>query len=289
MTLLKTKNFRTLIIIPILIGLIFTMFINGWQLLTGGKEAFSMYINIYNAKKIENYPNYFGVLFFVIGLLQVAASFLFSYALLKGEFLKDKLATHLKWALLISICSITIYGFMLRVTSNHNGAATLFFYLVFLYFLLAFIERQSIKSISTLFNQIKLIPIYIMLFYTMGYPGYQKVFNGPEVIGGYVNLFQDSFLAKLPGGIPPFIYFLGTLEILVPILLLISFFKKEYRKNKSPLFLDLSFLLTITTFILLSFGLNVLLNYSGSTNLIFYAILSFALYLYSAQQFKLTN
>lgn len=286
MTLLKPKNFRSLIITPVLIGLIFTMLINGWQLLTGDREIFISYINIYNNKTIDSYPAYFEILFYTIGILQMIASLLFCYALITKEFVKDKQATYLKWALLLSIFSITVFGYMLRVTSNHSGAAFLFFYLVFLYFLLAFIEMQSSKHIHHIFDRIKLIPIYIVLFYTMGYPGYQKVFNSSEVIDGYVKLFQDSFLSKLPGGIPPFIYFLGTLEILVPTLLLISLFKKEHVKQKQPLFLDLSFLITIITFILLSFGLNVLLNYSGSTNLIFYAILTFGLYLYSTNQFK---
>ena len=115
----------------------------------------------------------------------------------------------------------------------------------------------------------------------MGQPGFQKLFNSSKVMGQYVSMFQDSFLAQLPGGIPPFIYLLGLLEFSVPLLLLVSAVKREWLPSRPQTFFSWAMLISITTFIMLAFGLGVLLNFPGSTNLIFYAIISLGFYTYT--------
>lgn len=278
---LKALNSHSVIILPIYVGLIFTMFINGWTLLTGDNSIHLEYLNIYNRTPLSGYPDYYTIVFYTIAVLQLIVPFLLLFSLFKKELSKKGNANYFKWAILVAILSVTLYGYMVRVSSNHGGAATLFFYAVLLYFLLWLMEKRDININSNLFNSIKTLPIYFMLFYTMGFPGWQKLINSTEVMGKYSKMFNDSFLSKLPGGIEPFIYFVGILEILVPVLLVISFAKKEFQKQTSSIFLNFALLVSISTFVMLSFGLSVILNYPGATNLVFYGIFTLGLYYYS--------
>lgn len=278
---LKALNSHSVIILPIYVGLIFTMFINGWTLLTGDNSIHLEYLNIYNRTPLSGYPDYYTIVFYTIAVLQLIVPFLLLFSLFKKELSKKGNANYFKWAILAAILSVTLYGYMVRVSSNHGGAATLFFYAVLLYFLLWLMEKRDININSNLFNSIKTLPIYFMLFYTMGFPGWQKLINSTEVMGKYSKMFNDSFLSKLPGGIEPFIYFVGILEILVPVLLVISFAKKEFQKQTSSIFLNFALLVSISTFVMLSFGLSVILNYPGATNLVFYGIFTLGLYYYS--------
>lgn len=278
---LKALNSHSVIILPIYVGLIFTMFINGWTLLTGDNSIHLEYLNIYNRTPLSGYPDYYTIVFYTIAVLQLIVPFLLLFSLFKKELSKKGNANYFKWAILVAILSVTLYGYMVRVSSNHGGAATLFFYAVLLYFLLWLMEKRDININSNLFNSIKTLPIYFMLFYTMGFPGWQKLINSTEVMGKYSKMFNDSFLSKLPGGIEPFIYFVGILEILVPILLVISLAKKEFQKQASSIFLNFALLVSISTFVMLSFGLSVILNYPGATNLVFYGIFTLGLYYYS--------
>lgn len=290
MRILENKNTDSLMVLAVSIGLIFTMFMNGWSLLTGGETAVLKYLNIYNNPQKDSYPAYFTFLFYIVGILQLGATLSLCYALLKGEFFKGKRSAFLKWGIFLLICSVTLHGFMVRIASNHAGSANLYFYLVILYLLLWYTEQRSFEKSNVLFNKIKILPIYMVLFYSMGFPGWQKIINPQEVMGKYVNMFSNTFLAKLPGGVEPFIYFLGTLEIVVPIFLIISLIKKELSLEKPPVFFNIATLITIVTFIMLSFGLSVLGNYQGSTNLIFYAILTLGLHIYvSNTAMKISN
>lgn len=279
---------RSIIAVPILIGMIFTMFINGWQLLAGGHDTFLTYINFYNSVTLERYPSYFSVLFYLTGIIQISAALLFVYALIKREFLANKPSLYLKWAILLAIFSVMLFGFMLRFAGNSHGAANLYFYTAMLYFLLAFVEQNSSENTHLLFNRLKILPIYALLFYTMGFAGWQKLVDSSEVIARYVIMFSDTFIAKLPGGTAFFIYMLGSFELIVPVLLIISLVKREFLLEKRPLFLNLALLLSMTLFIMLCFGLTVLLNYPGATNLIFYAILTLGLYAYVSFKDKIS-
>ncbi|SMO59511.1 hypothetical protein SAMN06265379_103204 [Saccharicrinis carchari] len=169
---------------------------------------------------------------------------------------------------------------MLRLLSNHGGSANLFFFVSLLYFLLWWLERQSSNNSLKLFNHIRILPLYFMLFYTMGFPGWEKIMNSAQVMGRYINLFSNSFLSKLPGGINPFIYFLGLMELSVPILLVVSLIKSEFSLKKYPFYLILAIYITIITFVMLCFGLSVILNFPGATNLVFYSIFTLGLYYY---------
>lgn len=283
---LKENSIQYLITIPIYIGLIFTMLINGWNLLTGGETVFLKYLSIYNSLPLENYPSYFMILFYLIGVVQVVVALILAYALSKREFLGKRPSTNLKWGLILAIFSVSIFGFMVRIVSNHSGAANLYFYMTLLFFLLWYVEKQSLDNDLSIFNRVKLLPIYFSVFYTMGFPGWQKIVNTSEVMGKYVKMFSESFLAKLPGGIEPLIYFLGAMEIAVTIILILSLVKMEFWHMTRFSRLNTALLISIVTFIMLSFGLSILVNYPGSANLILYSISTFGLYLYITQQTK---
>lgn len=270
--------------LPLLIGLLFTSIINGWNFLGGGKMAHIAFLSIFLNTPFDSYPAYFTIVFYVVGVLQLVAALLILYTICTSGFWKNKYTNVLKWSLLILLFSISIYGFMVRDMSNHPGAATLYFLIGLLYFLLWFTENESPIPNGKLFNYIKIIPIYFAIFYTMGLPGWQKLIHTSEVMDKYVTMFQSSFLADLPGGIPVFIYLLGLFEFIVPILLVVSLSKREIVFNKPPLFLNIALFVTILTFIMLSFGLSVLVNYRGSINLVFYAVFTFGFYLYIASK-----
>lgn len=290
MARLEKSSIGSYMTFPVFIALIFTMFINGQNLIFGGKLALLKYLNIYNSIPADAYPAYFEILFYIIGVLQLGAALMLCYALVKREYLLNRSSSFLKWGILLSIISIMLFGFMVRIVSNHGGAANLYFYLSILYFLLWYTEQRSSENGSTLFNKIKLLPIYATVFYTMGFPGWQKIANTSDVMGKYVSMFSGTFLAKLPGGVEPFIYLLGSLEIAVPVLLIISIVKKELSLKKYPVFFNIALLISISTFTMLAFGLSILINYPGATNLVFYTMLTFWLYTYvSATQIKINE
>ena len=186
-----------LIIVPIIVGLIFTMLINGVALIFGGLESASMFVNFYNRTKIEILPFYSSLTMFVVAVLQVVCALLLTASVLKKEFVFTKETNLLKWGLLAGILSVVLYGFMTRMISNHQGAANLFFYTGILYFTLWYVEKRSVDS-HPLFEKIKLLPIFFTLFFTMGQPGFNKIFDSAKVIPNYENMFKDSFLAQLP-------------------------------------------------------------------------------------------
>lgn len=277
-----TMNVRKIIIVPIIFGLIFTMGFNGFLLILGKTEIIGSFMNFYNRATVDSFPTYTVIALVLSGICQLLAALLFIAALFKTEFLLIREAKTVKWGILAAIFSLTLYGFAVRMISNHQAAANIFFYEGFLYFFLWYVERQTAAvSHHNIFEKIKLLPIFLTMFYTMGQPGYNKLFNTSEVMGGYVNMFKDTFLAQLPGGIPLFIYILGVFELAVAVLILCSLLKREFLPEYDKTIFDIAMLVTITTFIMLAFGLNILMNYPGTTNLVFYAVVSLGFYGYA--------
>lgn len=115
----------------------------------------------------------------------------------------------------------------------------------------------------------ELLPLYAVLFYTMGLPGFSKVFDHAAVLPRYAGMFENTFIGSFPG-VSPAIFGLGLMEILVPILLLVSAFKLEFLEKKPKLWLEASLILTLTTFAALGFGLRLIQNHDGAANLYFY-------------------
>ncbi len=272
-----------LFVLPIAVCLILSMGINGIQLIQANPETVIKFMHFYSRDIQTELPFYSNAIMWLTGFLMVAAVAVLFWATIKGEFLPDNKSMALKWGILIGIFSLTTYGFAVRMISNHQAAANLFFYVGLLYLLLWYVERHA-KPNAGIFDNVKLLPIFLTLLYTMGQPGFQKIFNSSAVIPYYVQMFEGSILAKMPGGIPPFIYFLGVVEFSVPLILIISLAKGEFlRANPKPFF-SVAVLIAIATFVMLNFGLSILTNYPGATNLVFYAIFTLWFYYYATMQ-----
>lgn len=281
---MKKIQVKQIIALPIIVGLMISMGINGFFLVQGKAEIVNLFMNFYNGRPVSEFPSYTTMVLILSGALQLFGLFLLITSLIKREFLPENRATFLKWGTLMGAFSWSLYGFVLRMISNHSGAANLFFFLGMIYLFLWFVEkREKVEVRNSIFDHIKLLPIIFTMTYTMGQPGYNKLFQTADVMGFYVTMFQDSFLAKLPGGIPPFIYLLGILEIAVPILLLIGLVRCEFIASRPKTFLGWGMIVGISTFIMLSFGMSILLNFPGATNLVFYAIVSLGFWLYTNQ------
>lgn len=279
---MNTTHIRQVILLPIIVGLIFSMGIDAALLLQGKSETIHLFMNYYNNRPAVEFPGYATGSLMISAIFQLITVILCVISLIKLEFLLNSGAKFLKLGLLAAIVSLAFYGFSVRMISSHQASANLFFYGAFLYFVLWYVERQTgVSNPNCLFNKIKLLPIFFVIFYTMGQPGYNKLFDTDTVMGPYLNMFKDTFLAQLPGGIPPFIYFLGVCEFIVPILLIVSVVKGEFLPERKKLFFDISMFITVATFIMLAFGLKILLNYPGSTNLVFYAIVTLGFYAYA--------
>ncbi len=269
-------------LLPITVGLIMTMFINGTALLTGGHEMSATFMNFYNKRAAGVLPAYSTFVMLATAVVQLTSSILLVWALVKRFLQGDRSGALLKWGIWMALVSVVLYGFATRMISNHQAAANLFYYTGLLYVLLWYVERQSTGR-GQRFAQVKLLPMFFTLLYTMGQPGIQKLFFADEVVPKYVMMFKDTFLAQLPGGIPPFIYMLGVFETLVAVLVVVSLVRLEFLPTRSKTTLSLALLLGSLTFIMLTFGLSILLNYPGATNLVFYAVFCLFFYIYAVK------
>lgn len=259
--------------------LIFFMLFHSFGMLSGDEDRLLGYLNIYTREPLKVLTATSGIVLKITGFLAMITSILLVIALFKQEPLRLKNASILKWALFAAISCIAVYGGLVRSVSNQQGAANLFFLTVLLYLLLGLLEKKTSGS-SPVYSSMALLPFYFVLFYTMGLPGWAKIFGGPEVTTRYATLFKDSFIASLPGGTSLMIIILGILELLIPVLLIISLLKGEWRQKASKRWLNHALLVTILTFTMLCFGLTVLLNFAGSANLVFYAIFTFLMFIY---------
>lgn len=275
----KLKNIHFMVL-PIVVGLILSMVIYGVQLVPLGEDTLVKFMNFYTPKVKTDLPTYSGALMRLTGALQLLAAALLALGLFKGEFLLHRQTPWLKWGILTAIFAVTLYGFAVRMISNHQAAAAFYFYSGLLYIFLWYIERHGQQG-SALFEKLKTLPIFLIMLYTMGQPGMQKLFNSAQMVPYYVQMFEGSFLAGMPGGIPPFIYFLGFMEMLVPVLLVVSLVKGEFLGQGQKVFFSLACFVGISTFIMLSFGLTTLLNMPGAANLIYYAIFTLWFYYYT--------
>ncbi|MNF10220.1 hypothetical protein D3C80_2110980 [compost metagenome] len=67
-----------------------------------------------------------------------------------------------------------------------------------------------------------------MILYTMGIPGYEKLFHMEILLPKYIDMFHGSFISKLPGGTTSMILLIGVFEQTVVVLLFVSILKGEF-------------------------------------------------------------
>lgn len=195
---------------------------HAWGMLSGDQSQLLDYQNVLSKEPKEALTTFVMMGFRLVGLfLGIGALLILASLFLRREFRQIQDAVLLKWALLSFVIAGTIYGGLMRIVSNQQGAALLFFFSMLLYLVLYSLVGQRTKT-NGLFNSIVLLPLYAILLYTMGMPGWAKIFGGDQVINRYVNMFSQSFIADLPGGTALMIYILGILELAVPAFLTIS-------------------------------------------------------------------
>lgn len=273
----KVSDLQT---VPIIVGVILSTLINGIHVLGGGNAKINQFLNFYSQNAWAQHPSYLSVMMLLFAVACMVCAVLLTVGLVKFEFLPGRASPLLKWGLFSAIVGILFYGFSTRLISNHQAAANLYYFFGLLYFLLWYVERRSSQN-TRVFDKVKTLPIFVLMMYTMGLPGFNKLINADTVMPVYVNMFKDSILAKTPGGVKPMMYFLGVCESVVPLLLLVGLVRKEFFPATDKKFFELGAMLNIATFIMLSFGMTVILNFPGTTNLIFYAIFTLGLYRYA--------
>ncbi len=254
-------------------------FAHGFGMLSDDEARLLGYQNVVSKEPNEIISSGVMLSFRIVGLLFIISGILFLASFANREFRNISNAAVLKWALFSVILAGTVYGGIMRVVSNQQGAALLFFFTMLLFLILGIVEGKPAGT-HTFFSSIKLLPVYAVLLYTMGIPGWAKIFGGRQAIDRYVNMFKDSFVAGLPGGTTLIIYLLGVLELAVPLLLIISLLKGEFRKSGPKPWLNYALVLSIFTFTILCFGLAILFNFGGSTNLVFYPIFTLLVLVY---------
>lgn len=275
----KKIKLSRLVLIPVLLGLIFSLFYTGVLMLTNDAETnVSKFLLTKMGAGLEQNVNTLSrSVIPVAGLVGIVSSLVLVLGLVKKEFLFSDRSRFIQWGLFLATLSVSIYGFGVRIISNHMLAGTLFFYTAILFILLKIVERKTPETDSALKN-LQWLPITFLIFYTMGFTGYQKLFNTEMVMPKYVEMFSNTILAQMPGGIPPFIYLLGICEFVAGILAVIALVKGEFIAGKSKTFMRWMLFLTVFTFFQLSIGLFILVNIPGAVNLLLYAIFSTVLF-----------
>lgn len=256
--------------------LFFFMLINAYGMLLGDEIRHLGYLNIYSREPLKTISFPQSIMLQIIGILSGISSALYLIYIIQYQPLKPKVNIDpLKCAIYLSLFTLTLFGGLLRIIANQQGAAILFFFTVLLYLLFCWLGTTATGKSDAVFKTIGLFPIYIALFYTMGLPGWAKIFGGQHVIHKYETMFAGSFIAVLPGGTALMIFLLGLLELSVPVLLIISLVKKEFKNTRHKQWLNAALVVSCFTFIALCFGLSVLFNFAGAANLVFYAVFTF--------------
>ncbi|MDR2275977.1 MAG: hypothetical protein LBF27_34035 [Sphingobacterium sp.] len=253
--------------------LCFFFLFHGSKMLLGDGSELLMYLNIYSKEPISNITIFQEIAMRCVGILLGITSVTFFLSFLLIEPINQKRELKLmKWAVFISMSAMSIYGGLIRGISNQQGAANIFYFTMLLYILYLSLEKLSQYRTPAILSNLKLLPIYLTFAYTMGLPGWAKIVTYDKVINKYQGMFAGSFVDALPGGVPLMIMLLGLLESLVPLLLVISIFKGEFSSSKEKPWLKFALITTCLTFMMLCFGLTILFNFPGSSNLVYYFI-----------------
>ena len=147
------------------------------------------------------------------------------------------------------------------------------------------------KKLPALLDQLYLLPLYVVLAYTMGLPGWSKIFLHEKVMGRYTPMFADTFIGKTVGT-SAMIYLLGVMELAVVVLLAISVARLEFLARQPKLWLKSALFMTMLTFMSLGFGLRLIGNVDGAANQYYYFGVTFFFYLcvaYVERQARLEN
>lgn len=274
----KEINFIKITALVLSMLLLAFMAFNAWYLLFSPSEKLLSYLTVASKEPVTTLSHMQQYTLRGLGLLHGLSALILFLGILKLELFKpQKEASLLKWGIYTVILALVFYGGLLRTISNQQGAALLYFAVSLIYLMLSCIHKEHPKATSGTWSVVRQLPIYLMLFYTMGLPGYVKLFQAEAVLPRYNKMFQDSFIAGMPGGTAGMIILMGIFELAVTLLLAIALIRGEFRAHSSKPTFNSALLLAVVTFSMLCFGLLVIGNYQGAINLVFYAIFTFLL------------
>lgn len=260
------------------IALFLFMSFSAWKLLTGTSMELLSYLNIASKHPMQEIlPLDITLLRLNGGMHGIAALILFISIIKLDIFSNKDCFQPVKWGLFITLFSFVLLGSIFCIISNQQGAALFFFASSVIYLLLRWGHSQEGFYTHGLWNYIMYLPVYLMILYTMGIPGYEKLFHMETVLPKYVDMFHGSFISKLPGGTTSMILLIGIFEQTVVVLLFVSILKGEFLISEPKPWFKIALLLCIIIFSMLCFGLTVVGNYQGAMNLLFYATFTFLL------------
>lgn len=143
-------------------------------------ESGNIFINFYSPKPVKDVPAYSPYVLLLGAIVQLAGVLLLIGGLLKKEFIKKE-SHWMMWGLYGLLCGIVLWGFCVRVVSNHAAAAQFFFYGCLLYFLLTWVQHRN-TIVPKGLTAIHILPAIITLIYIMGQPASQKLFNSASAV-----------------------------------------------------------------------------------------------------------
>ncbi|REC42682.1 hypothetical protein [Chryseobacterium pennipullorum] len=256
--------------------LFFFLIFNASGMFFGNNDTHLKYLNIYSREPLAVISFSQVMIFRMIGFVLGIAAVFYLISLCTVEAVgSERRYFFLEWAAFTSIVGLSLFGGLIRSVGNQQGAANIYFFTILLYLSLRLIEKKYGQVSKFILKEMYLLPVYFTLFYTMGLPGWAKLFGHAKVIEKYERMFAGSFVADLPGGTPFMIYFLGILELIIPILLIISLVKGEFKWGKAKPWFNMAMVITCLTFMMLCVGLTIIFNFAGAANLIFYFVLTF--------------
>lgn len=282
--MIRKIDFDSLFAGVLYVLLVIAMGINGFYIIGGGEAEHLKYLSFYSGTPYEAMPGWYSALFYMAGALMLASVALVVASVVRLEyFAKESSGIWLRRALLTAIFAVLLYGVMMRLSGNNDGAAELYFYVGVLYLALMWVEQRWQKlPEGCRFPSIKLLPILLLIALTLGYPGVTKLMRGTEGMAGFVQMFQGSIFDKAPGGVVPFMFVISGLEALSGLMAIVALVRGEFLEGRQKFFFPVALLVSTGTFVALSLGLNVLGYLPGATNLVFYAL--FTLFFYSYVQ-----
>lgn len=257
-----------------MVGMFFSFGYVGYTMAFSNEETLTKFINFASVKDIS-LSSLNAIFLRISGVISLLSALCLAYGITKSIFVLENGKKYLLWGILLGLFSLMFYGLPVRLASNHAFSFNIFAYLVLLFWLFRYIKN----SVSDVYLEtFQYLPIYGLLFFTMGQPGYRKLFNAEYIMGNFKEQFADTILSQMPGGVPPFVYFLGVCQFIVPFILLVSLLKKEYLPNSNKLWLKISIVATLAVFFMLSLGQILTLTYIDVTKLFIYSVLTIVIY-----------
>lgn len=116
----------------------------------------------------------------------------------------------------------------------------------------------------------KVLPIQLMYLTLFGFAGVQKFLNFAGTTAHFENIFKDTFVPSLPGGMALQVGFIAGVEVLIGLIFLVSLVRKEHLPGACRVWIIIGLILSSLLLIHLSIGQRLMADYAGAANTFFY-------------------